>query len=398
MKNNLHLGFYTEGNYFRNNSEVVGDDIFIVFFKKLFPGYKYSTIGRLSNSEISPKYNLGKECIFFPLTYYKSIKHLTMIFPFFVWRNLKTFYSFSSMVDVLFIAASSPLSVLLLYIIKRKSKPILLFIRQNTRELIVLKNKNGFIHRKIAGFIEFSIEHFVKNYNKVTVFTLGEKIFRRYQTLTKRVVQIADSRYKDIDILRAEELSLLDNSSINFLYVGRLAKGKGLSFLLNSFAEIVGTTYTLNIVGDGVLKKDLVNQTKKLNLIDKVNFKGYIPFGEELLKEYSSNDVLILPSFSEGLPQVVLEAMARGVIVVATRVGGLNNLIKDGENGFLFEPGDKKGLLKIIREIQMNELPLLAIRKNGINTAKKYSFEKQATKIYKVLDQIDKQHQMELNF
>lgn len=391
MKNKTHLGFYTEGKYFKNNSDVVGNDIFIVFFKKLFPGYKFSTIGRLSKVEISPKYNLGKKCIFFPLTYYKSIKHLTITFPFFVWKNFKTISNFSSKIDVLFIAASSPLSVLLLHIIKRKGKPILLFVRQDTQKLIGLKNKNGFIYRKIASLIEFSIERFVKNYNKITVFTFGDKIFRRYRSLTKRVVQIADSRYEDMDIQKAEELSLLDNSFINFLYVGRLAKGKGLSFLLNSFAEILNTNYTLNIVGDGVLKKDLLNQAKKLNLIEKVIFRGYIPFGKELFKEYSSNDVLILPSFSEGLPQVVLEAMARGVVVVATRVGGLTNLIKDGKNGFLFEAGDKKGLLKIIRKIKTNELPLLTIRKNGINTAQKFSFEKQATKIYKALKIIYKQ-------
>ena len=53
MKNKTHLGFYTEGKYFKNNSDVVGNDIFIVFFKKLFPGYKFSTIGRLSKVEIS---------------------------------------------------------------------------------------------------------------------------------------------------------------------------------------------------------------------------------------------------------------------------------------------------------------------------------------------------------
>jgi glycosyltransferase involved in cell wall biosynthesis len=384
-KNNQY-GYFTEGVYYKNGTgEVYTSDIFITFFQKLNLNKEITALGRLAKQEFSPKYQLKKDINFVSISYYKSLRSLIITLPFYILRNAKKIILFIQRIDLLFVSASGPISILLLWLMKIKRKKNFLFIRQDTRELIKAKYHDSFIPKLIANWIESSIEKIVKKNNNVTIFTFGDDIFSRYSKISNFVIPVADSRFENSQIISPIELFTNKESYKNLLYVGRLAKGKGLEFLIETLYELPIKKFKLTIIGDGNIKNDLISLVKKLNLIEKVVFKGYIPFGKRLLKEYSSNDVLIFPSFSEGLPQVVLEAMARGVIVIATRVGGLTNLIKDGENGFLFEPGDKKGLLKIIREIQTNELPLLTIRKNGINTAKKYSFEKQATKIYKAL-------------
>lgn len=388
---NSQYGYFTEGVYYKNRTgEVYASDIFITFFQKLNLNKEITALGRLAKQEFSPKYQLKQDIHFVSISYYKSLRSLIITLPFYILRNGRRIILFVQRIDLLFVSASGPISVLLLWLMKIKRKKVLLFIRQDMRELINAKYHGSFIPKLIANWIESSIEKIVKKNSDVVIFTFGDDIFGRYSKISDFVIPVADSRFENSEIISPIELFPKKESSKNLLYVGRLAKGKGLEFLIETLHELPVKSFGLSIIGDGNIKNDLISLAKKLNLIERVVFKGYIPFGEELLKEYSSNDVLILPSFSEGLPQVVLEAMARGVIVVATRVGGLSKLIKDGENGFLFEPGDKEGLLKIIREIQTNELPLLAIRKNGIDTAKKFSFEKQAAKIYKALEIIYK--------
>jgi len=390
-KNNQY-GYFTEGVYYKNGiGKIYSSDIFITFFQKLNLNKEITALGRLSKQAFSPKYQLNKDIKFVNISYYESIRSLIITLPFYILRNAKKIILFIQTIDLLFVSASGPISILLLWLMEIKRKRVFLFIRQDTRELIKAKYHNSFIPKLIANWIESSIEKIITKNNNMTIFTFGDAIFSRYSKISNHVIPIADSRFENSQIISPIELSPNKESCMNLLYVGRLAIGKGLEFLIETLYESPTKEFKLTIIGDGDINSDLICLVKELNLVEKVVFKGYVPFGEELLKEYSSNDVLILPSFSEGLPQVVLEAMARGVIVVATRVGGLPNLIKDGENGFLFEPGDKKGLLRIIREIQTNELPLLTIRKNGINTAKKFSFEKQATKIYKALKVIDKQ-------
>jgi len=390
-KNN-HFGYFTEGVYYKNGiGEVYTSDIFIIFFQKFHFNKQITALGRLAKKSFSPKHQLKRDIDFICLSYYKSIRSLIITLPFYILRNVKNIILFTQRIDLLFISASGPISVLLLWLMKIKRKKVFLFIRQDTKELIKAKHHDSCISNLVANWIESLIMRSVRKNNDVTIFSFGDDIFSRYSKISNFVISVADSRFENSQIISPIELVPNKESCKNLLYVGRLAKGKGLEFLIETLCELPIKKFKLTIIGDGDIKNDLIYLVKEINLSENVVFKGYIPFGEELMKEYSSNDVLILPSFSEGLPQVILEAMARGVIVVATRVGGLTNLIKDGENGFLFEAGDKKGLLKIIREIQTNELPLLTIRKNGINTAKRFSFEKQATKIYKALKVIYKQ-------
>ena len=110
------------------------------------------------------------------------------------------------------------------------------------------------------------------------------------------------------------------------LFAGRLSPEKGI-------ADLVAAAHDLPLVvaGDGPLR-DLVP--------DALGFVGH----DELERLYDEAAVVVLPSYREGLPLAVLEAMAHGRPVVATRVGGIPDLVEDGATGFLVEPGDVDGL------------------------------------------------------
>lgn len=123
--------------------------------------------------------------------------------------------------------------------------------------------------------------------------------------------------------------------------VGRLSPEKGQAGLLRSFATLRPrhSELRLRLVGDGPDRASLEALAKELGLSDAVVFTGRLP-EEDTLAEIAHADLLVLPSFMEGLPIVLMEAMAAGVPVIASRVAGIPELVEDDETGLLFTPSN----------------------------------------------------------
>jgi len=149
-----------------------------------------------------------------------------------------------------------------------------------------------------------------------------------------------------VDLARFDHASPVDRSSIGVptdavltLYVGRLDPQKGLDTLLKAAAGVarVRPDWHLALAGDGPLRPDLMAQAARLlDLAGRVHWLGRRDDVPSLL---GSADLLVLPSLWEGMPNVVLEAMAAGVPVVATRVEGTEDLVLPGQTGWLVPPG-----------------------------------------------------------
>ncbi|MGB9597403.1 MAG: glycosyltransferase, partial [Candidatus Poribacteria bacterium] len=109
---------------------------------------------------------------------------------------------------------------------------------------------------------------------------------------------------------------------IKILAIGRLIQRKGFDCLIKSIPHIVKNTekdFCVEIIGDGPLRLELSNLAEKLNVSDKVIFSGTVPY-DQLPEKYRQADIFVLSSYAEGMPLVVLEAMASGLPIVSTRV------------------------------------------------------------------------------
>jgi glycosyltransferase involved in cell wall biosynthesis len=166
---------------------------------------------------------------------------------------------------------------------------------------------------------------------------------------------------------------------LRLLFVGRLAIEKGLNYLVDavSLCKTEGLDLELTIVGDGDERKLLESLVEKQNLQHFVDFKGFIPLGEALQAVYRRADVFVLPSTSEGMPKVLLEAMANGLVVIASRVGGIPTLVRDGVNGLLVEPRSSVAIARAIRKIATAPVESRILVENGLRTAKRYTIEEQ---------------------
>jgi len=136
-------------------------------------------------------------------------------------------------------------------------------------------------------------------------------------------------------------------------YVGRLSVEKGLTYLIDALAELKAkqTEVHLLIVGEGEQRANLQAQVESLGLRQAVKFLGERADARQII---GALDLLVLPSLTEGLPNVVLEAFAYKTPVVATAVGGVPELVKDGETGWLVPPRDPRALAQAILNVLSN--------------------------------------------
>jgi glycosyltransferase involved in cell wall biosynthesis len=126
-------------------------------------------------------------------------------------------------------------------------------------------------------------------------------------------------------------------------FVGRLIDGKGVPDLLHAFAALEGVTAVACVVGDGPRRGELESLAARLGISDRVLFLGYLPEGRAW-SVVCASDIVVNPSYTEGLPTSVLEAALLGKAVLATDVGGTREIVTDGSGGLLVPPHDVEGL------------------------------------------------------
>lgn len=141
-------------------------------------------------------------------------------------------------------------------------------------------------------------------------------------------------------------------------YVGRLRQVKGVSVLMEAWPHVARSSAArLTIAGDGPEREGLERAARESGVWESVAFAGEVSDVPAVLAEA---DIYVQPSFQEGLPNSVLEAMAMGLPIVATRVSGNEDVVVDGENGLLVPPGDPKSLAAAIQKLVDD--PALATR------------------------------------
>jgi len=175
-----------------------------------------------------------------------------------------------------------------------------------------------------------------------------------------------------------------------FLYAGRLAREKGVHYLLEAMSQL--PDIRLRIAGNGPEEENLKELARELNL-QNVEFVGYKK-GRHLEKEYRNCIATILPcNWFENFPRNIIESFAHGKAVIGSNIGGIPEIIDDGLNGIIFEPGNVTQLVGAIK--MLNSDRNLAIRMGRLGREKAESFYtsdihyEQLIKIYQtVLDSV----------
>ncbi|TCJ17941.1 glycosyltransferase family 1 protein [Parasulfuritortus cantonensis] len=215
----------------------------------------------------------------------------------------------------------------------RGGQPCSACLTGNFREALVHRCASGSFGKSALLYVEATVQRWMGNYEKVDAYIAPSRFMS--EAIAHRVPK------ERIHLLyNGVGTDLVQGSGADdgyALYLGRLSSEKGVGSLLVAH-ESSGGAWPLVVAGTGPLEADLRSQYKKAKFIGHVT-------GDELRDVIDRAAVIVVPSeWYENCPMSVLEAMAYGKPVVGSRIGGIPELVADGETGLLFEPGNKDDL------------------------------------------------------
>lgn len=173
-----------------------------------------------------------------------------------------------------------------------------------------------------------------------------------------------------VDITRMSRPNCYSDKELNVVAVGRLDSVKNFAMAIDAVSAVgARLELRLHIIGDGPQREALISQSRNLGVEDRVSFHG---FQSDVYPYLRYADALIITSRHEGIPFVLLEALSMGTPVIATSVGGIPEVVRDGKEGILIDAGDVDGLATALMNILTNkelQIQLSSAGKIRINEA-----------------------------
>lgn len=229
-----------------------------------------------------------------------------------------------------------------------------LFFRSSYR---IISTTHGWVlpHFKIVKLMEWLFLSF-RSMDEVTI-AVSEK--SRLELIEKGYVSNkVKTIYNGIDLEPFQNIGRERNQVVHVGFVGRLVHQKGIDILMGAIEALKDSLYHFHIYGDGEYRDQIIGLENALGR-DRVTYHGFVP-SNEIHKAYDAIDVLIAPSIDEGLPYTFIEAMACGVPVIASDVGGVSEIVEDGRTGLLIKPNSVESLVDAIKNISYMNLSELS--------------------------------------
>lgn len=240
----------------------------------------------------------------------------------------------------------------------------------------------------------FILRWLVNNSSKIITISNATQKFCQQAGLVGDMIDVVPFGV-DTNFFRPLEI-YKDDNTFQILSVGYLIERKGFEYLIRAMPRVLDEheNASLKIVGSGPLESELKELIYELDLGDEVEIVKNVS-DDELLMVYNSADLFVLPSIvdsqgnTEGLGVVLLEAMACGLPVMGANVGGIPDIIRNGETGILFHEKDCSMIAEKINFAMENKPQMEEIAKNGINAVKMiFSWEKIAKEYLKFYKEV----------
>jgi glycosyltransferase involved in cell wall biosynthesis len=336
----LRLAVYTDYEYRSDGTRRYGQRAFVVFLEALRERVdRLVLVGRLDPKPGSSHYPLHEDTELVGLPHYESLGH-----PLAVARSLlvsvKLFWRLLDEVDTVWVLGPYPHSVLLALLTIARRRRLVLGVRQDMPLYVRSRRPDRRWMHWSADLLEAIWRLLARRYPVVVV---GPELERKYREGHARsVLATAVSLVSESDLAEAAgAISARDYSGeLTLLTVGRLDAEKN-PLLLAEIAALLaagGRRWRLLVCGDGPMREQLQQRVEQLGLQRDVELLGYVPIDGGLLDLYRNSHAFLHVSWTEGYPQVLVEAFASGLPTVATAVGGVA-AAADGA-ALLVEPDD----------------------------------------------------------
>lgn len=368
----MRLAVYTDYSYKQDAAGVSGERAFVRFMTSLRPFVdRLVLVGRLDASPGRSHYPLGEGVEFMGLPYYESLTR-----PLEVLRSLggsmRRFWRLLDEVDTVWLLGPYAHAVGFALLALVRGRRVVLGVRQDLPRYVRSRHPGARWMHVAADALEGTFRALAR---RLPVVVVGPDLARRYAR-APRLLELTVSLIAAGDIVSEPDASArLDARVRHLLSVGRLEREKNPLLLADIMAALMrdDPAWRLVVVGEGPLREDLEARMEELGLNGAVQLRGYVPIDGELPELYRSADIFLHVSFTEGVPQVLFEAFAAGLPVVATDVGGVAQAA--GEAAVLVPPGDAAAAVQAIQRVAEQESLRRRLVEEGLVLVREHTIE-----------------------
>jgi glycosyltransferase involved in cell wall biosynthesis len=335
----MRVCVYTDDVYRRANGRLFAERTFSVFVARLARRCeRLMLLGRFDRGEGPTRHLVGEEITFVPLPYYETLAR--------PWRavtgtveSLRQYWRVLGEVDCVWLLGPHPLAIVFAVVALAGRRKVVLGVRQDFPAYVRLRHPRRLGLRIAASILEATWRALARF---VPVVVVGPDLGRRYRR-SRRLLEIAVSLVENTDVVSEDAALSRDYAGrLQALSVGRIEAEKNPLLLADVLAEVRArdSRWEMVICGWGDMVEPLERRLSELGVAGDARIAGFLPLEGGLIDLYRESHSLLHVSLTEGLPQVILEAFAAGLPVVATDVGGIRDAV--GEL-VLLVPADRPG-------------------------------------------------------
>jgi glycosyltransferase involved in cell wall biosynthesis len=181
------------------------------------------------------------------------------------------------------------------------------------------------------------------------------------------------------DVLHLVPAEVKLSNPPHLVFAGRFVHQKNPFVIIKVLSQLKDLDWSCSMLGDGPMFEDIKSEIVKQGMSDRFNLPGWVT-PQDVLDQFSKSDILFMPSFSEGLPVVGVQALSKGLTIVASRIGGFLDLVDNEVNGYLIEVHDVAAFSESLRGLISNPELLLQFRKASIQKSRDFDIQKVADK------------------
>jgi glycosyltransferase involved in cell wall biosynthesis len=345
------LGVYIDYRFRRTDRGVSGERAFVLFLFALEPHVGSLTlIGRFDPSTEPYPYALPASVGLVELPFYASLAHPGAAAGGLL-RGAVTAWKALDQFDVLWALGPNPMSIVIATMGLLRGKRVVLGVRQDSRAYVRRRHPGRRAFRLAADIMQVAFKALAR---RCPIAVVGADLAAQFPG-ARELQPFHVSLVADADV-RSEDPPARGMFARRILTVGRLDAEKNPLLLAEAMARLVGDgdpPWRLDVYGEGPLEPELASRIAELGLQDVVTLRGYVGIDAGLRDAYDRADAFLHVSWTEGMPQVLIEAFAARLPTVATDVGGVAALA--GDAALLVPAGDAQAVADALRRLGEDE-------------------------------------------
>jgi glycosyltransferase involved in cell wall biosynthesis len=374
----VRLGIYCDYSYRRDETGGLWAELAFVRFLVAVAGRfeRVTLVGRLDPAPGPWHHAVPPDVDFEPLPHYRSLASPLEPARALV-TSLRRFWRLLDRIDAVWLLGPHPLAVAFALLAALRRRPVALGVRQDLAAYLRNRHPRAPALHAAGALLEGAFRLIAR---RCAVVVVGSAMAERYGR-ARRLLPTGISLVSERDVAPAAPDRRWDGE-LRVLSVGRLDAEKNPLLLADVLARL-GPRWRLVVCGDGPLREELAARLRALGVADRAEAVGYVPLEAGLLDLYRSSHLLLHCSWTEGVPQVLYEAFAQRLPIVATDVGG----VRDAAEGaaLLVPPGDADAAARALEALAADDRLREQLVEAGAARARDHSLEASSDRVARFL-------------